>query len=229
MKTVFPAALLLAFVSGGAGLAHQILWTRRLVDVLGASAGTFSKVIGAFFVGLALGSWLASRVGANRISFWKIVALAELGVAVFALPALFSPALGNWLVSAGSVEWLKWLLPLLLVTPPAVAMGLVIPWMVRALALDEGFVPRHTVWLYAVNTLGGVAGIAFVVLAGLPRLGLNGASLAAIGLNLLVAAAAFALSLSGRSRRKEAQIFQSEIDNPQSAINQSLMSAPARA
>jgi spermidine synthase len=128
------AALILAFLSGAAGLAHQILWTRRLVDVLGASAGTFSKVVGAFFIGLALGSWLASRVEHGRISFWKLVALAELGVAVFALPSLFSPAFGNWLASSAAVEWLKWFLPLLLVTLPAVAMGFVIPWMVRAVA-----------------------------------------------------------------------------------------------
>jgi predicted membrane-bound spermidine synthase len=86
MKIAFPSALLLAFLSGAAGLAHQILWTRRLVDVLGASAGTFSKVVGAFFIGLALGSWLASRVDQRRLSFWKLVALAELGVTVFALP-----------------------------------------------------------------------------------------------------------------------------------------------
>ncbi|HMO65916.1 MAG TPA: hypothetical protein PKE47_11970, partial [Verrucomicrobiota bacterium] len=46
---------LLVFASGAAALAHQLLWTRRLVDVLGADAGTFAKVIGAFFAGLALG------------------------------------------------------------------------------------------------------------------------------------------------------------------------------
>ena len=56
-------ALLLVLFSGAAALAHQILWTRRMVDALGANADTFSKVIGSFFVGLALGAWFASRKG----------------------------------------------------------------------------------------------------------------------------------------------------------------------
>jgi hypothetical protein len=51
-KGRFLFAGLLAFLSGTASLAHQLLWTRRLVDVLGASTDTFSKVIGAFFIGL---------------------------------------------------------------------------------------------------------------------------------------------------------------------------------
>jgi hypothetical protein len=38
MKFVRSFPFLLAFASGGAGMAHQILWTRRLVDVLGANA-----------------------------------------------------------------------------------------------------------------------------------------------------------------------------------------------
>ena len=93
----FLAALALAAVSGAAGLAHQILWTRRLVDVLGASADTFSKVIGAFFVGLALGAWLASRPAGPTANFWKRVSLAELAVALLALPIFFSTQLSHWL------------------------------------------------------------------------------------------------------------------------------------
>jgi spermidine synthase len=192
------------FLSGAAGLAHQILWTRRMVDVLGASADTFSKVVGAFFIGLALGAWLASRGGGggNR-SFWRLVAQAELAVAALATLVLFSPAITDGLARGGAPGWSKWLLPPLLITPPALAMGLVVPWMVRALALDGGFLPRQAVWLYAVNTFGGVAGVGFVVLDGLPRLGLNGASLAAIALNLVAAAGAFLIS-SARGNRREA-------------------------
>jgi spermidine synthase len=54
-KRHFLFAGVLAFLSGAAARAHQLLWTRRLVDVLGASTDTFSKVIGGFFFGLAFG------------------------------------------------------------------------------------------------------------------------------------------------------------------------------
>jgi spermidine synthase len=116
---------------------------------------------------------------------------------------------------------LKWLLPLLLVTPPATAMGLVVPWMVRALARQEGFTGRHPVWLYAMNTLGGVAGVAFVVAAGLPRLGLNGASLAVIGANLVVALGACFLAFTDRSRRNDAVNSESGVQDLPSASGKS--------
>ena len=116
-----PIALLLTFLSGAAGLAHQVLWTRRMVDILGASAGTFSKVIGAFFIGLAVGAWIASRPHSPRTRCWRRVARAELLVALLALPLALSGSLTGWLlnpsISAGALQWL---LPLLLVAPPAV-------------------------------------------------------------------------------------------------------------
>jgi len=199
-------ALLLTFVGGAAGLAHQILWTRRLVDVLGASAGTFSKVVGAFFIGLALGAWLASRPAKVHARFWVRVAFAEVAVAVLALPVFFSAELAGWLWQLRAADlWTKWFLSPVLVTPPAVAMGLVLPWMVRALTQNEWFAARHPVWLYAVNTLGGVAGIAFVILAGLPELGLRGTGAIAIALNLIAAVGAMAFSWTDRLRAEKSQ------------------------
>ncbi len=66
---VFPAALLVAFAGGVAALAHQLLWTRRLIDLLGASHEAAARVFGVFFLGLALGSMVAAlmlgRTGAG--------------------------------------------------------------------------------------------------------------------------------------------------------------------
>ncbi len=230
-RTPFRFALLLAIVSGAAGLAHQILWTRRLVDVLGANADTFSKVIGAFFVGLALGAWLASRSKTSAANFWQRVALAEFAVALFALPALFSASLSDWVYRTTTpAPLLKLLLPLLLVTPPATAMGLVMPWLIRALSANQSFHPKQTVWLYGINTLGGVLGLGGALLFALPTWGLFGASLAAISLNVFVAMGALALNLSRSSRREEALTSPSETANPQSAMSQSLLtSSPANA
>ncbi len=86
---------LLLLFSGAAALAHQVLWTRCLVDVLGASAGTFARVVGAFFVGLALGGALAALSPARPAHGWRRVVLAELGVAVLALPVLFAVSIGE--------------------------------------------------------------------------------------------------------------------------------------
>ena len=128
LKKEFAVALALALVSGASALAHQIVWTRRFVDVLGANADTFSKVVGAFLAGLAVGAWIASQPSRTGMSFWRRVALAEVVVAVLSLPIISSPYIADWLSTLiGSRRVLKLLLPLCLVAPPAVAMGAVIP------------------------------------------------------------------------------------------------------
>jgi spermidine synthase len=186
--------MLLAFASGAAALAHQVFWTRSLVDLLGASGGTFARVVGAFFVGLALGAWAGSRPIAGRRRVWRRVAGAEAAVALLALPPLFASSLGERLQSLPALLAVaKFAGPLLLVTPAAFAMGLVIPWMIRAVASGVEAPPRLPVWLYAVNTLGGVAGLALALLVALPQLGLTRAGLCVSGVNLLVAVVAWAL------------------------------------
>ncbi len=63
------------FISGAVALVHQVVWTRRMVDVLGASSSTFAQVVGAFFVGLALGGRVgggpAAETGASLASGWR--------------------------------------------------------------------------------------------------------------------------------------------------------------
>ena len=194
-RNEFRVALILALVSGASALAHQLVWTRRFVDVLGANADTFSKVVGAFFAGLAAGAWIASQSARAGVSFWRRVAIAEAAVAVLTLPILSSAQIADWFSALiESRRLLKFLLPLCLVAPPAIAMGAVIPWMIRALARSDGLASNHAVSLYATNTLGGVLGVAFVLLEGLPRFGLTGASLAAVAGNVFVAAGALLLS-----------------------------------
>lgn len=189
----FPVQLLL-FASGAAALGHQILWTRRLVDILGASADTFSKVVGAFFVGLALGGWGSALRPAHPSQAWRRVAWAELVVAGLALMVLSAVPVSDVLRTLpGADGWMRLALPLVLVTPPAIAMGLVLPAVVAAIPH-----PRAAVTCYAVNTLGGVAGIGLVVFWGLPAWGLLGAGFFVCALN--VAVAVTALIWQGRKR-----------------------------
>jgi len=183
------AVPMLAALSGAAGLAHQLLWVRRLVDILGANAGTFSRVIGAFFLGLAAGAWFAARRSPRRP--WHAVAVAECFVAVLALGVALAAAMIRLPAHAGAARAIAWLLPLLLVAPPAFAMGTVLPWMMRAAGSER------SVAVYAANTIGGIAGVILVIGWALPVLGLTGASLVAIALNVCVAALALRLGNGG--------------------------------
>lgn len=193
------------FASGAAALAHQLLWMRRLVDVLGAGSDTFAQVVGAFFAGLALGSWWAARHPATAADGWRRAALAEGTVAALAL--LLLPTLGvpeALRRGLGTGPWLKTLLPALFILPPAAAMGLVLPAIVSARP------DAASLRLYLWNTLGGVAGLALTAFLLLPRLGLTGAAFAALGVNALLALAA----AGGQRRVKPAAGVQTAFPAP---------------
>ena len=183
------------------GAVHELLWTRRLIDLLGASAVSSTRVFSCFFLGLALGAAVTPRLVHRLRRPWRAAALAEAGVAVLALPALFLPQWSGWIWPAlGSerlIGWVGALVKLILsaavVLPPAFCMGLVLPLMAAAVLRERHELRQHGIWLYAVNTLGGVLGLAFVTLVTLHRFGADGSMVFAIAVNLVVAAGCFVL------------------------------------
>jgi len=194
---MFPAALLLAFAGGAAALAHQLLWTRRLIDLLGASHEAAARVFGVFFLGLALGSAVAALVLGRLRRPWHFLAGMELAIGLLALPVALLPWWTGWLWPALGPEaligavggWVKLAASLVCLLPPSLCMGFFVPVVVRELArARNGDVGGQTLALYAANTLGGVAGLALAAGFAIHALGLLGAMLLAISVNVLVAA-----------------------------------------
>lgn len=172
-----PAIYLLAFVGGITALAHQLLWTRRMIDLMGASAGSAARVFGCFFLGLALGAWVGALLAARVRRPWRWLGAAEWLIALLALPMLWLPAwsdgLWPWLGPDRLTGWpgasLKTVLSILLVLPPAAMMGLFLPLAVRDWPTREAKRSDPGVWVYAINTVGAVAGILIVTAFLLPR------------------------------------------------------------
>lgn len=179
--TWIPGLMLL--LSGAAALSHQMLWTRRMVDVLGAGPGTFARVVGVFFAGLALGAaWAAMRpVRPSRA--WLRVALAEGSVAVLVLPVLAAVPIGDALRPILGNMAVGWVLPVLVIAAPAFAMGVVFPAVVTAVFAGG----RTALLLYMANTAGGVFGLVAMTVWCLPWLGLDAACLATGAVNGVVA------------------------------------------
>jgi spermidine synthase len=191
----------LALLSGFAALTHELLWTRRLIDLLGASPESTGRVFGFFFLGLALGSAIAAR-RINRVKRpWRALALAETGIAVFALPMLFLPRWSDWIWPALGMEHLthwpgmlvKTIVSGVSILPPAICMGLVLPFLSHGLLRSTHRLDTDGVRLYAVNTLGGALGLLAAVLCLLPSFGAVISMACAMALNLVVAAGAFVL------------------------------------
>lgn len=194
--------MLLAGLSGAAALSHELLWTRRLIDLLGATPWVTGRVLGLFFLGLALGGWSAARQQSRRLRPWRSLAMAELAIAVLALPAVWLPALTDWMwpwlgpdgLQGTAGQTFQFLTAAAVVLPPSFFMGRTLPCFLMVLG-DRGRPDSGTgeLWVYAANTLGGVLGLAVVSTVALESLGTQATMLAACALNLLTAGYAFLL------------------------------------
>lgn len=197
-----------AFFAGLASLIYEVAWTRLLVLLLGASVYAFSLMLLAFLVGIAvggkIGGGLADRALARNGStgVLRLLAGVEVGVAAtsYLLMYLFQelPFWYVWLFDLTGAEtdpfWM-WVTSLLLaglvMTPPAVLMGIAFPVAVRAAIGSAEELGGPVGKIYGANTLGGVLGAALAGFALLPTVGVQGTIFFAAGANLVAAAVCF--------------------------------------
>jgi spermidine synthase len=196
---------LVAALSGFGTLALEVLFTRLLVNAMDSSVFSFALVLATFLVALALGSALVSSVVDRVRSPWTLIAAgAGLGAAAIVIaPALLTQI---WLTSFDQPFWLgalgtaSLLLPItaLVMGPPALLIGTVLPATWRAAitrAEDAGALVGR---LTGVNTLLGVVGSLAAGFVLIPALG-TGTSLLLVA--LLYAALAVVAALRTRKGR----------------------------
>ncbi len=191
-----------AVFSGGAALLYQLLWARQLSLVFGNAVEAVATVVATFMAGLGIGAALAARF-ADRLptaSRRRVYAVLEVGIAA---SAVLVPWAGDQLV--------PWLAPFyltdhparlvlarvlgsaLLLLPPTVLMGATLPILTVLLAPRPEDLGRASGQLYAVNTLGALAGSLGGALALIPALGVRGTTLTAVALNVAAAAVVLAM------------------------------------
>ncbi len=149
----------MVFVSGGVLLALEIVASRVLAPTFGNSIYVWGSLIGVFLTALSLGywggGWLADRYP-KREAFCALVFLAGLltvpipAVAPGLLTALETAELG---ARAGPL-----VAAFVLFFPASVAMGTISPYAVRLSARSLATVGGTAGRLYALSTLGSIAG-----------------------------------------------------------------------
>ncbi len=194
-RTDLRLATWLLAATGAAALGHQLLWTRRMMDLLGGSAESTVRVFVCFFLGLSLGSAFAA-LAIKRISRpWRFLAFVELSVALTCVPILLLPYWADliWpvvgperLVSA-SGALIKTGLSLALLVPPTFLMGMTLPIIVSVVCIANDGLSRQALRLYAVNTAGGVVGLVIVTGIAIHKLGVGGSMILLITINAMVA------------------------------------------
>jgi predicted membrane-bound spermidine synthase len=212
--TISRLLLAVAFGTALASFIYEIAWIRMLSLVLGSATHSFELMLSAFILGLALGA-LAVRSFVDRDALplrilaqvqWAMGALAlatlPVYVASFGWTADLLATFGRTPGGYTGFNLSRYALCLAVMLPSTFCAGMTLPLITKCL-LSSGWGERSVGWVYSVNTLGSIAGVALAGLVLLPLLGVR--SMLVLGATLdmalgvaLVAASGATLRLGGR-------------------------------
>jgi spermidine synthase len=212
-------ALALYAVAGAVALGYEVVWSELLVQFLSTRAHAFAVMLATYLGGLAIGSWLFSRVVDRTSNPWRLFGFLVAGAgaaslltvaAVSWLPDLQVFA-GMWAMRATGREGLEMaarflVAAMVVLLLPTILLGGAFPVAAR-LSAGASRVGRGIGTLAAVNTAGGIAGTMLTGFVLVPALGLVGSLglLAAIG--ALVGAIAIARDRGARGSRTASRLM----------------------
>lgn len=165
-----------------------------LSAALGHEIVAVLAVIGAFFVGLAIGGWLFARRIHESLNPGRWYAALETIIGLWALALIFlvpefNARVPQWIGPAPTALW-HWTITfgasLVLLLPATAAMGATLPAAERLLTAISS-PGRWVAALYASNTAGAVAGTVVTVFVLAPTFGFRGVLLLCAAVNLCCA------------------------------------------
>src|SRR5690348_6360149 len=197
------AGLLLG--SGCCALIYQIAWLREFRLIFGASTAASAAVLAIFIGGLGVGGWVLGPRADRHPRPLLFYSVLELVVALSAAvtPWLLDGVRTLYLTLGGSetlgmtgASLVRLALSILVLAVPTVAMGGTLPAAARAVTPEGDTSRRDVAALYALNTLGAVAGAVASTFVLLEALGTRQTLWLAAATNLLVAVCARAVDRS---------------------------------
>ena len=200
------------FLSGAAALLYEVAWFRRLHLVFGVGIFATGAVVAGFMLGLATGSRWAGSSRRLRSDPLRTFAWLEIGIALYAMafPPLVGFMEGAYAMLFGSLAGrfliqsvLRFIFAFLLLLPATFLMGASLPAMAQSVVGKSEELAKRVGWLYAANTLGGVAGILLAGFWALEHLGIRGSIYLGMVGNLVVAVSALLLARLPAYRRRQ--------------------------
>jgi len=181
----------LFFLSGFSALVYQTAWHRLLGLFGGADSISAAIVVGAFLLGLGIGSLIAG-LRADRLSrrtALLLFAACELGIALFAVlsPWLFHEVVFAKLAPLSSSRLTMFLIVFACLLWPTFLMGCSLPLLSKAIVQDIAASARQIGWLYGLNTLGAGVGAIVAGWVVIGHLGYDGAIYLAAAINVAIA------------------------------------------
>jgi predicted membrane-bound spermidine synthase len=207
-RTVFRWACFLVTLTGSVSMGLEVLASRCLVMIFGASLQAFAIVLMAFILGIGIGSAFIASRGANLrrkdlITIGLVLAAAVwIGLIVFNIEHLAAvylyarSGLASTSVGYRYNQLIAAFFSILMLGLPAGAIGAVLPLWIRIVSESSSQLGDRVGRLLTWNTLGAVGGVLLTGFVLMPQLGLRG-SFAALAL-VLSGAALFVTCATGR-------------------------------
>lgn len=196
------------FLSGMSSLMYQVTWIRKLVLIFGSTTFAVSTVLTVFMGGLALGSYLAGRLGQRIRRGPTAYGLMEIliGAYGFLVAPIFSTLTvlyqGIWDVfhpSFYNLSLIRFALTSLVLLIPTTLMGATLPVLSKYYAAHMERVGLKVGRLYAINTFGAVVGTFLAGFILLPAIGISRTILVAGVVNFILGSAIILLSRGYRA------------------------------
>ena len=196
MRTTTWRVAALLFISGLCALIYQVAWLREFRLIFGASTAASAAVLAVFIGGLGAGGLLlgsrADRHPRPLLFYAQLETIIAISAA--ATPLLLDLARAIYLASGGSpalgaplATGARLVLTFLVLSIPVVAMGGTLPAAARSATRATDVSRRDVAVIYALNTLGAVAGCIVATFLLLELLGTRQTIWLAAAVNLLIA------------------------------------------
>jgi spermidine synthase len=173
-------ALVTGAVSGFGFLLLELVWYRMLAPILGGSTFTFGLILSVALAGIGLGGYLYSRrPEARPATLGLLAATTALEAVCVILPfalgdslavyAALTRNIGSWSFGSLTIVWTT--VSMLVVFPAALVSGYQFPLLFALLGRGRARVATDIGRLYAVNTVGSIAGALLGGFVLIPELG----------------------------------------------------------
>jgi len=221
----FAAIMVLFLASGFSSLIYQVVWTRMLVLVFGATTFATSTVLAIFMGGLALGSFIAGRYcdKVKRPLLWYGALEAVIGIWAILTPGMFAMATpvykAVWQATHASLvelSLLRFACTACILIVPTTCMGATLPLLARFIANGVESIGSRVGTLYSINTLGAVAGAVGTGFFILPTFGLNATLGIGSAVNMLLLGAVLVMSRLITPKSQSVSAIASPADEPTS-------------
>jgi spermidine synthase len=182
-------------ISGLCALGAEVVWTRLLALMLGATTYTFSIILAVFLIGLGIGS-SGGSVWTRKLKRPRLALAATqlaLAFAVAWTAYAVSDMIPSWPFNPLAVKdpWrlfrVDFMMCLFAILPPALLWGLSFPLALASIATKEQDSGALVGEVYAANTVGAILGAVGFSIVLIPWVGTQGSQQALIALSVVAA------------------------------------------